>query len=313
MDIRTKRIIKNIDVKNGKGLELGPLTSPILDKKLANIKYVDHLSLTELKEKYKTEPVELTKIVKPDFVLGKQTLKTTLGKKKFDYVIASHVIEHIPNTIDWLRDIASILEPGGVISLVIPDKRFTFDISRSVSSPAEVVGAYYDKLTRFSSAMMYDFASECSTSIDSGTAWNNDAFYLDAPKRWSSEEIRNMCIDNLDASKYVDCHCYVYTPDSFMGILKALIEHDLLEYEVVECLATQPGELEFYVSLRKIDISKATKKRQLKSIPDFEIKESKAEELAHQVAILNQELYTIKHSFSWRITNVLRVAKKTIS
>ncbi len=107
------------------GLEIGALSNPILTKSEANIYYADHLSATDLREKYADEPVEQDKIVPVDYVLGDKSLKSTIGRRRFDYVLASHVIEHIPDIITWLQDVSSILKPDGVLSLVIPDKRFT--------------------------------------------------------------------------------------------------------------------------------------------------------------------------------------------
>lgn len=47
-----------------------------------------------------------------------------------DYVVASHVIEHIPDLISWLHELASVLKPSGEIRLIVPDRRFTFDYLR---------------------------------------------------------------------------------------------------------------------------------------------------------------------------------------
>jgi len=302
MDVRTQRLIKYINIK-GAGLELGPLTSPILTKEAANIHYVDHLSLADLKEKYRNEPVELDEIVEPDFVLGNKSLLETVGRKRFDYIIASHVIEHIPDTVRWLQDLSKVLRPGGVVSLAIPDKRFTFDITRQISTPAQVMGAYYDKLTRSSSAMMYDFARECSIDIDSGTAWSDPGAYAKTKKRWSAGEVQTMCGENLDPHKYVDCHCYVYTPSSFITIMEELMRLGLFNYEVAGMLETQTGELEFYVSLRKIEETDPAK--QTKSLPRIE-EPTMAEDLAHEVEILKQEIHMIKHSISWKVTRPVR-------
>lgn len=307
--IRNERILHAIDTSSKYlGLELGPLSAPVLKKDEANIRYADHMTLEGLKEKYKNEPVVLSDIVAPDYVLADKTLKQAVGKQKFDYIIASHVIEHIPNTVAWLYELADILKPGGVVSLIIPDKRYTFDFNRRISEPADVIGAYYDQLERFSSAMMYDFASHCLPDLDTKKAWDDPEHIRKLKPRWSHKQVNEKLRHNLDPSDYVDCHCYVYTPASFVEILRALITERLLDFEVVYFLETQQYEIEFYVSLRKIDPKQTSTKQQVASLPVLS-EYNKITELEEQVAVLQQEIHALTHSVSWRATKGLRAVR----
>lgn len=301
---RKKRILHSIDIKNGKGLELGPLTKPILSKSKADVYYVDHIDAASLKKKYKDEPVELDKIVDVDFPLNGRSLPEAVGNKKFDYVLASHVFEHIPDPVTWLQDIEKVLHTGGILSLVIPDKRYTFDVSRRETLFPEIMGAYFDKLTRFTSAMVYDFAINCKEEMDTALAWDNPEKFKNAPTRWDSKTVNDMCRKNL--TDYVDCHCFVYTPASFIEILRVLMEEKLLNYEIAYFLPTQAYELEFYVSLKKIDPKKTSLKQQLASLPKFKPQKTKEQELTEEVIILKQELAALKGSVSWRATKGLR-------
>jgi len=312
MTIRNERIVKGIDYANGVGLELGPLTSPILSKQEATIYYLDHMSVEEMKVKYKDEPVDLDKIVPIDFVLSKNGLKASVGNKRFDYVLASHVIEHIPNVVGWLQEVYSILKPHGVLSLVVPDKRFTFDIQRRTSSPAEIIGAHIDDIQRFSSTMMYDFASQYVADVDSGEAWRQPEKVLSQPRRYTLDETYAMCKQNLDPEKYVDCHCFTFTPLSFLEVMRRLMEHGLLDYEIAHVLPTYPGELEFYVTLRKIDRKKVSLKKQLKSIPQLTLEPNPLAELKEENIILKQEIEALKGSVSWRATKGLRAARSIL-
>ncbi|MPW20588.1 methyltransferase domain-containing protein [Paraburkholderia sp. CNPSo 3157] len=73
--------------------------------------------------------VDVDKIVETDAIWGKRTLAETL-KRPVDFIVASHVIEHVPDLITWLRELSHALRPGGQVRLAIPDKRFTFDLLR---------------------------------------------------------------------------------------------------------------------------------------------------------------------------------------
>jgi hypothetical protein len=48
---RKQTILQCIDLSKGKGLELGPLFSPVVTKDEAKIFYVDHMSTEDLKKK----------------------------------------------------------------------------------------------------------------------------------------------------------------------------------------------------------------------------------------------------------------------
>ena len=311
--IRQKRILASIDISKGSGLEIGPLTAPIISKEEANIYYLDHVSQEELKKKYKNEPVNLDEIVPIDFALNGKSLTDTVKGKKFDYVVASHVIEHLPDVVSWLEETASILKNGGILTLAIPDKRFTFDITRRTSSVNEVIGAYIEKLERPTSFMMYDFARECSVETDNTKAWNNEGYFKKAERRWPLSKVLDMCRKNIEG-EYVDCHCFTFTPYSFIEIIRELTVQNLVPYELASMTETQENELEFYVSLRKVSKTKPIKAR-LKKIPNLANDEDKREqvlELKAEVARHRKEIEDLKKSTSWKVTYPLRYASDTI-
>ncbi len=301
---RKARILHKIDVQGGSGLELGPLTTPIVTKDEGRIFYVDHMSTADLRKKYANEPVELDQIVTVDYVLGNNTLKKVVGTKKFNYIIASHVIEHVPDVVSWLQEIASILKPNGILALAIPDKRFTFDITRQDSRPADIIGAYVDKHTRASSAGMYDFAIEYRQKINAQEVVDNK--YRDfskKPKRYTPKEAWDMTLKNAAEKEYVDSHCHVFTPYSFFEIVKALIEHDLFDFEVADFHDTANHEIEFVVSLKKI--SKKDRRLQLKSVPKLP-SPKRNYELEERIDELEKQLHNVLTSHSWRVTKPMR-------
>src|ERR1700722_11790090 len=108
---RKDKLLKHVQVK-GEGLEIGPLCWPLLPKSEFNVKYVDHVSAAKLKKIYKDDPgVALDRIDKVDYPLAGRSLRNTVGGNKlFDYVVASHVIEHVPDMVGWLQDMASVLK-----------------------------------------------------------------------------------------------------------------------------------------------------------------------------------------------------------
>lgn len=304
---RREEALRCIDLTSGRGLELGPLHSPIVSKKEADIAYVDHLSTEGLRKKYAGHPFPLDEIVPIDYVLT-GNLRKTLRGKKFDYVIASHVIEHIPDTVRWLQDVASVLKPGGILSLVIPDKRFTFDILRNESRPADIIGAYLDEYTKASSVTMFEFVSEARGQIEPTEVWANPhADYSTKPKN-SLKKTMAKCNMNLKPGEYVDAHCVVFTPYSFCVIARTLIELGLFDYELAYFCDTQPNQLEFYVSLRK---SSAPRSKRLKNLPALPRPKDRWE-LETENQELRAHIHNLLTSSSWRITKPMRSLTDTM-
>jgi SAM-dependent methyltransferase len=57
-----------------------------------------------------------------------------IPSEKYDFLISSHCLEHCANTIKTVEEWLRVIKKGGAILLILPDKRFTFDHKRSVTS-----------------------------------------------------------------------------------------------------------------------------------------------------------------------------------
>lgn len=302
---RKKHILKKIQVDRALGLELGPLHDPIITKEEGRVFYVDHMSTEDLRKKYAGHPFDLDRIVGTDFVLsGNKTLKEAVKNNKYDYVVASHVIEHIPNMIAWLNDVSSVLKPGGILSLAIPDMRFTFDIGRGLSRVSEVIGSYLDGVSKSTSSMIYDSISEAK-EITPQSAWAGDVRkVLNGPTLEQIEKAWEMTLLNQKPDEYVDAHCYTFTPASFLDIIKRLMLHGLIDFEIAYFKETGHDELEFFVSLRKIK-GKKNIKAQLSTVPKIRRQRSFVDMLTH-INDLEKQLEMMQNSKSWMITQPLR-------
>lgn len=81
----------------GTGLEIRPSFNPLVSKAAGyKVEILDNLSATNLREKYKNAPnVDLSKIEEVDYVSDGGSILKLIGKlNHYDYIIASHVIEH---------------------------------------------------------------------------------------------------------------------------------------------------------------------------------------------------------------------------
>jgi SAM-dependent methyltransferase len=268
-----------IDVATMRGLEIGPLAAPKIHKSEGNVLYVDHMDAAGLRSKYATNPVMkncLDQIVDIDYVMdGTLELHEAVGDDApFDYVMASHLIEHIPDPVSWLFDIAKILVPGGVLSLIIPDKRFTFDINRRTTEISDLVDAYLRVLRKPSFRQAYDFIShEITDFVDPAVVWAGRADFAgvvrsDVPD--PDVAALQLCRTIGSSNDYVDIHCSVFTPASFLELFEKLVRLGLIDFEVAHFVPTKSNKLEFHVSLRRMDTAldrAVVIERQLASIP----------------------------------------------
>lgn len=270
--------LADIDVGSGKGLEIGALASPVVTKAEGRVFYVDHADREELRAKYADDEhmkTRLDDIVEVDFVLqpGQALSEAAKAEAPYDYVIASHLIEHIPDLVGWMHDVASLLSSGGILSLVVPDKRYTFDINRSVTEISDLVDAHLRHLEQPSYGQAFDFfARALNGVVDRAQVWAGTTDYSQMLRQDCDDPFvaaYDWCRDVIDSGEFVDVHCHVFTPSSFLDILEKLVRLGLLDFEVASVFPTEYDTLEFHLSLRKVDPSTApeeVRRRQLSSI-----------------------------------------------
>ena len=170
----------------------------------------------------------LDRIIEIDYVIepGKTISQTVVNDAPFDYVIASHVIEHIPDLIGWMADISSILETGGILSLVIPDKRYSFDVNRGITGVGDLVDAYLRRLVRPTFRDIFNFHSQIVTMegvVDTAGLWAGTADYKGVVRTGVDDpdvKAFQLCRDAADSDEFVDVHCHTFTPQSFLSIFE---------------------------------------------------------------------------------------------
>jgi SAM-dependent methyltransferase len=225
-DLRS-RALTGLDTSVGRGLEIGPLNRPLLRKSAGRIFYADHCSTEELQQKYAGNPdVPRDDICAIDFDPSKMRLSETGKDGRFDYVVASHVVEHVPDLVGWLRDIHDLLNDGGILALVVPDKRFTFDVFRRETS-------FW---------MIQEAVGRWRPSIEIVIDHFMNIVHADAGKLWADRESRHefrrttdpgVCPDLIERharGEYIDAHCWVVTPWSFLRLIGQIVDHYKLAF-----------------------------------------------------------------------------------
>lgn len=236
--------------KRGVGLEIGPSHNPIAPKRLGfNVHILDHASADELRAKYKGHGVNLNNIEEVDFVWSGQSLPELIGQTAcYDWIIASHVIEHTPDLISFLQQCEALLKPDGVLSLVIPHKRYCFDYFSSITTTGNVLDAWAEKRVRPSAGQVFDHFANAAKR-NGNIAWSPDDegganglvhSFTKAKEHWTR---------STSTKDYIDVHCWRFTPTSFRLILSDLRDLRLVDLGVRSEFDTTGCE--FYVALCK--------------------------------------------------------------
>jgi predicted SAM-dependent methyltransferase len=270
---RQDKILACIKPSNQSGIEIGAQANPIVTPDVGMIRYVDHETTEGLKAKYAQNPgVDISKIVNVDYVWGLQTLPELVAHEvPFDYVIASHVIEHVPNFIGWLKEVHSVLKLGGILSLAIPDKRQCFDYLRQPTRLAEFIEAYLFNSKKPSPKQIFDYYASV-VSKHGKIVWLGEVETGELAAIYSEEEAWNITSSTFAEGKYCDVHCWVFTPYSFFELLRSLIKLKLFDFKVEKFFDTDGCE--FYVSLESLDTTPPNSQRdQLESLPAISLQD----------------------------------------
>jgi SAM-dependent methyltransferase len=132
--------IANMYLK-GRGIEIGALHNPLPLPKSTKIKYVDRMTLPDLRKHY--PELSEKELVDVDIVDDGEHLFNIKDSSQ-NFVIANHFLEHCQNPIGAIHNMLRVLKRSGVLYLSIPDKHYSFDANRPVTSIGHLLKDYQE-------------------------------------------------------------------------------------------------------------------------------------------------------------------------
>lgn len=256
--------LRNAMLPGSRGIEIGPWRNPVAPKRDGfQTIVIDILDSDELREKarqMKVPDLQVEGIEDVDVVGDASRLLELIRSKgnvdRFDWIVSSHNFEHLPDPICFLRDCETILNPGGFVGMIIPDKRHCFDRFRPTTNIADLVRAHHDSssVTVAAFAMFAQQALKATLALPDGTEHRSWSADINQPEYLGTQDIR-VGYEKLKKWLLMDPipefigHRWQFSPSAFELVVLDLRSIGLTNLDVEELVVAEGGQ-EFTVRLR---------------------------------------------------------------
>lgn len=226
----------------GSGLELGPGHAPLpLQIPGVSVRYVDRWLPEENRHLFPELASEDT-FPTPEILANFDVDRLRpVADQSQDFIICSHVLEHLAEPIGFLDEIHRVLRPGGVVLILLPDRRRTWDRDREPTSLDHLVSEFRSHVTEVDDAHILEFLRSTEKYVEGGYGLSEsgppDPSYLEQHRRRS---IHVHCWDN----------------EEFLQVILFSIEHLHHQWDFLDGVLTEelgPDNIEFGLVLRRTE------------------------------------------------------------
>lgn len=178
----------------GAGIELGPGHVPFPRPEIGvEIRYVDRWSPEQNRELF-PELSEEGSFPEPDVVCDFDTERlSAFDDRSQDYVVASHIIEHVADPLGILCDMNRVLRPGGLLVLLLPDRHRTFDRERDPTPLSHLIDEHARGVTQVDDDHIAEFLTKTGSTCPEDPSERQPLFDLHRRRSihvhvWNAEE-----------------------------------------------------------------------------------------------------------------------------
>ncbi len=131
------------------------------------------------------------------------------------YVASSHVLEHVANPVKALLEWYRVLRPGGFIYMVVPDRRYTWDKARALTSVEHFLSDYDHQVTSVDGTHIDDFVDNIDwLTYSPGTA----AAEIPVAKA----KLKQTYWGAVQSGSEINIHFHVFEPSNLTALIQAM-------------------------------------------------------------------------------------------
>lgn len=194
----------------GRGIEVGAFHAPLPLPDDCHADYLDKVGIDQLKE-WMPETNDLYCVFPKHIDDGEKLAK--VKSKSYDFLIANHMLEHTENVFKTIDNHLRAVKDGGYLFYALPDKRFTFDKERELTTYEHLKDEYYNGSEKNRVAHFKDFGRLVSKVTDEA-------------------QLDNYVEDHIRNNR--DIHFHVWRYDTFIEQITTWIDETNLNIELVE-------------------------------------------------------------------------------
>lgn len=180
---------------NGPGVEIGAFTTPIPHIKPYYVDRFDTYANEKTLADYYGDACELP-----------------FYDSSLAYVVSSHVIEHTANPVAAFKEWYRVLGHEGIIYMVVPDRRLTFDHPRPLTPVSHMIEDYERNVTQVDGTHIDDFVYGVDWALFSPSVAKENV------KR-EQDEMASVYRRAIASNNEINIHFHTFEPESMIELL----------------------------------------------------------------------------------------------
>jgi ubiquinone/menaquinone biosynthesis C-methylase UbiE len=141
-----------------------------------------------------------------------------------NYVASSHVLEHVANPVGALREWKRVLRHGGIIYMVVPDRRYTWDRPRELTPVSHLL----DDDLRGTTSVDATHIDEFVDGVDWST-YSPATAAAEVPAE--KEKLKQVYHHAVSHASEINIHFHVFEPSNVLELIETLRTHPRYRFD----------------------------------------------------------------------------------